>query len=177
MSYDQDNVLERALRNNELDKFLVGEPFYFMETKDDNDEPQNVIVSIALLFLPYIRATGDSNFPLKFTLALIKMLENYPDRNRAIYMAQRWVWGYRYCLSQKHVKPQGPYADLFECNMNAVATVLKQQLEANKADLMTDTRWAGQSWNSNNGLWEPMMDAALIVRDELGGPDFVPSNM
>lgn len=55
MSYHQNNVLFLALANNELDKFLVGEPYYFIETKDDNDEPQNVITAFKLLFMPYWR--------------------------------------------------------------------------------------------------------------------------
>ncbi|SOQ13822.1 hypothetical protein [Pseudomonas syringae group genomosp. 3] len=60
MSYDKDNVLFLALQNDELDRFLVGEPFYFLETKDDNDEPQNVPVALRLLFLPYWREVRET---------------------------------------------------------------------------------------------------------------------
>lgn len=177
MSYDQDNVLFLALANDEFDKFLVGEPFYFLETKDDNDEPQNVIIAFKLLFVPYWREIGDPAFPAQFAQALLKMLDTYPDQNRAIYMAQSWLWCYRYCLSKKYAQPEGIYAGLFEFDMSAVATALKTQLETNKPALIADTRWAGAAWNSQNGLWEPLMREALAVRDELGGPDFVPSNI
>ncbi|RMP15882.1 hypothetical protein ALQ28_04815, partial [Pseudomonas syringae pv. delphinii] len=95
MSYDKDNVLFLALQNDELDRFLVGEPFYFLETKDDNDEPQNVPVALRLLFLPYWREVRDPFFPEQFTQALLKLLRSYPDQNRAIYMAQWWVFCYR----------------------------------------------------------------------------------
>lgn len=45
MSYNLGNVWLSALANDELDKFIVGEPFYFQEAKNDSDEPQNVIAA------------------------------------------------------------------------------------------------------------------------------------
>jgi hypothetical protein len=66
---------------------------------------------------------------------------------------------------------------LFEIDMSAVALALQVQLEANKAALVVDTRWAGAAWNSQHGLWDPLMRTALVVRDKLGGPDFVPFNI
>lgn len=176
MSYDPDNVLALALAYGELDKFLAGEPFYFLETKDANDEPQNVVIAIKLLILPYWRTVADLDFPERFACALVKMLNDYPDRNKAIYMAENWLWGYRYCLRQKILKPDGVFAGLFEYDMSLVAAVLKQHLEANKSALVADTRWAGQPWNSDKGLWEPLMRSAIDVRDALGGPDYVPAN-
>jgi hypothetical protein len=157
MSTHLDNVLLLALAYDELDKFLVGEPFYFQEAKNDYEEPQNI-------------------FPARFVAAFLKLLATYPDRNRAIYAAAGWVWYYRYCLSQKREEPEGLYAELFEIDMGAVALALQRQLEINKAALILDTRWAGGSWNSENGLWEPLMRTALNVRDKLGGPDYVPAN-
>jgi hypothetical protein len=108
---------------------------------------------------------------------LLKILATYPDRNRAIYAVAVWVWYYRFCLSKKHAQPQGLYAGLFEVDMSAVALALQGQLEANKAALVVDTRWAGAAWNSPHGLWDPLMRTALVVRDKLGGPDFVPFNI
>lgn len=177
MSEGQNNVLALALANNELDKFLVGEPFYFFETKDDNDDPQNVVVAFDLLILPYWREACDPLFPQFFAAALLQMLKTYPDTNRAIYMAHRWIWYYQSCLSEKRMKPAGLYTDIFEFDLTSVASVLKEKLEANKTDLITDTRWAGAEWNSKRGLWDPLIRTAIGVRDKLGGPDFVPSNV
>jgi hypothetical protein len=177
MSTHLDNVLLLALANNELDKFLVGEPFYFQEAKSDNDEPQNVAAAFDLLVLRYWQETRNPQFPGRFVAALLKILTNYPDRNRAIYAAAVWVWYYRFCLSKKHATPDGLYADLFEIDMSVVALALQKQLESNKAALVIDTRWAGAVWNSQNGLWDPLMRTALVVRDKLGGPDFVPANI
>lgn len=177
MTYDPNNVLALALANDELDKFLVGEPFYFLETKDENDEPQNVPVAFKLLILPYWREIGDPDFPEQFVQALLKMLRTYPDRNRAIYMAQRWLLCYRYFLSEKHSEPTGLYAGLFEIDMSPVATELKAQMEANKKELMADTRWAGEPSSSQNGLWDPMVRTALRILHQFGGPDQVPSNI
>lgn len=176
MSYDKDNVLFLALQNDELDRFLVGEPFYFLETKDDNDEPQNVPVALRLLFLPYWREVRDPSFPAQFTQALLKLLRSYPDQNRAIYMAQWWVFCYRYSLAQKAKDPEGIYAGLFDVDMGPVSAELKSRLEANKESLMADTRWAGVEWNSDNGLWGPLLRSALRLRDKFGGPDYVPEN-
>ncbi|MCW1247669.1 hypothetical protein OC610_24855 [Pseudomonas sp. SAICEU22] len=177
MSANLDNVLLLALANDELDKFLVGEPFYFQEAKNDNAEPQNVVAAFDQLVLRYWQQTHDIQFPGRFVAALLKILATYPDRNRAIYVAAVWVWYYRFCLSKKQAQPGGLYADLFEIDMGAVALALQRQLELNKAELVQDTRWAGASWNSQNGLWGPLMRTALVVRDKLGGPDFVPANL
>lgn len=176
MSYDTNNVLFLSLVNDEFDKFLAGEPFYFFETKNDEDEPQNVSVAFRLLFLPYWRDIGDPDFPAQFVQALMKLLTTYPDRNKAIYMTQRWLFCYQYYLSKKRAEPNGLYAGLFEVDMTPVCTELKAQLEANKAALMADTRWAGEAWSSQSGLWGPMVDTALRIRDKFAGPDHVPSN-
>jgi hypothetical protein len=177
MSKNLDNVLLLALANNELEKFIVGEPFYFQEAKNDNDEPQNVIAAFNQLVLRYWLDSRDSSFPSRFVSALIAVLHTYPDQNRAIYAASDWVWYYRYCLSKKYAQPQGMYADLFDVDLNQVASVLKQKLEENRADLCGDTRWAGVGWNSKRGMWDPLIRTAIGVRDKLGGPDFVPSNL
>lgn len=166
-------MLLLALANNELDKFLVGELSYFQEAKSDNDEPQDVVAAFDLLVVRYWQETRDPQFPGKFVAALLTILATYPDRNRAIYAAAVWVWYYRFCLSKKHATLNGLYADLFEIDMGTVALALQKQLESNKPALVTDTRWAGAGWNSQNGLWDPLMRTALVVRDKLGGPDFV----
>lgn len=69
-----------------------------------------------------------------------------------------------------------PYADLFEVDLGAVALALRRQLEACKAALVADTRWAGNGHNSHDGLWGPLLRTALVVRDRLGRPDFVPAD-
>jgi hypothetical protein len=173
----QDDPIAQILANDELDKFLVGEPFYFLETKNDNDEPQNVVAAFDQLLVPYWCETRDASFPARFVAALLTILATYPDRNRAIYIAHDWVWYYRFCLNKKRAQPDGLYAELFEIDMGGVAVALKRQLEINKADLIADTRWAGAAWNSQNGMWDPLMRTALMVRDKLGGPDFVPANI
>ncbi|RAU47869.1 MULTISPECIES: hypothetical protein [unclassified Pseudomonas] len=175
MNNAPDDILAIALTNAELDKFLVGEPFYFFETKDDNDDPQNVVVAFDLLFMPYFRA-GDKLFQAAFINSLAKILETYPDRNRAIYMAQRWIWYYRFCISKRNSQPQGVYAALPDIDLTAPSIVLKRQMEVNKTELVNDTRWAGAPWNSKQGLWEPLVRTAVHVRDTLGGPDYVPDN-
>lgn len=176
MSHGQDDVLLLALANNELDKFLIGEPFYFQEAITDNDEPQNVIAAFDLLILRHWRGTSDIRFADRFVAALLSILSAYADRNRAIYVASEWVWYYRHCLNKKRTQPEGEYGDLFEIDLGPVAAALKQQLEEHRPGLSSDTRWAGQTWNSPDGLWTPLMRTALSVRDKLDGPDFVPRN-
>lgn len=177
MSTIQDDVLLLALANNELDKFLVGEPLYFLEAKHDNDEPQNVVAAFDQLLVPYWRETRDACLPERFVDALLAILSTYHDRNRAIYIAHDWVWYYRFCLNKKRGKPDSLYTALFEVDMSSVASALKQQLEINKTNLIADTRWAGAAWNSHNGMWGPLMLTALMVRDRLDGPNFVPANI
>lgn len=171
-----DDILVRAIANNELEKFMIGEPPYFFEAKCDNEEPQNVSQAFDSLVVPYWKRTKDADFPVKFTTALVNLLNAYPDKNRAIYVAHDWVWYYMYCLNKKRKQPSGHYGDLFEIDLDLVATSLKKLLEANKQNLIADQRWAGATWNSKNGMWESLLRTSEAVRDNLGGPDFVPAN-
>lgn len=177
MKNNLDNVLLIALSDDALDKFIVGEPFYFQEAKTDTDEPQNVIAAFDLLVLNYWTKTKDETFPGKLEAAMLKALATYPDKNRAIYAVSDWIQYYCYCLIQKKSNPNGVYRELFEMDTDRVAGALKHELEVNKAELITDTRWAGALWNSKQGLWEPLMRTALGVRDKYAGPDFVPNNL
>ena len=177
MKDNLDNVLLIALADDALDKFIVGEPFYFLEAKTDTQEPQNVRAAFDLLVLDYWNKTNDEKFPSQLATAMLKALETYPDKNRAIYVVSDWVVYYSYCMTLKKSKPTGQYRELFEMDTARIARALKHELEANKADLITDTRWAGESWNSQQGLWEPLMRMALGVRDKFEGPDFVPNNL
>jgi hypothetical protein len=177
MKNNLDNVLLIALADDALDKFIVGEPFYFEEAKADTKEPQNVRDAFDLLVLDYWTKTRDETFPGKFATAMLKALKTYPDKNRAIYAVAYWIQYYQYCLTQKKSNPNGQYRELFEMDSAGVAGELKHELEVNKAELITDTRWAGESWNSKQGLWEPLMRMALGVRDKFKGPDFVPNNL
>ncbi|KLU25909.1 hypothetical protein EOS_12345 [Caballeronia mineralivorans PML1(12)] len=169
------DVLARAQANNELDKFLTGESPYFFEARIDNDEPQNVSAAFDLLVLPYWKRTGDLNFPARLFGSLADLLQSYPDKNRAIYVAHDWIWYYLYCLVGKRTQPNGVYGDIFEADLNALAAVLKAELESNKQSLIGDTRWAGATWNSTNGMWGPLLyvSEAVVKR---GGPNFVPDN-
>ncbi|MEN4748795.1 hypothetical protein ABEH28_03280 [Pseudomonas sp. Ps21-P2] len=176
MTDNLDNVLLIALADGALDKFIVGEPFYFQEAKVDTQEPQNVMAAFNLV-LDYWMRTKDETFPGEFAAAMFKALESYPDKNRAIYAVSDWIQHYYYCITQKKANPNGKYGELFELDTAGVAGALKHELEVNKADLITDTRWAGESWNSRQGLWEPLMREALGVRDKFEGPDFVPDNL
>lgn len=176
MTTEQKNVLELSLRNDEFDKFLVGEPFYFLETKDDNNDPQNVIVAFDMLIMPQFKARNTA-LAERFVQALLSLITDYPDRNRAIYMASNWVWCYRYLLEKKQMQLDGQYAALPIIDLSAVADALKSSLEEQKEELMADSRWAGALWNSHHGLWEPLIRTARHVRDKLGGPDFVPKDI
>lgn len=170
------NSLVRAISNNDLMKFLVGEPPYFFEAKSENEEPQNVSQAFDSLVVPYWKHTKDVNFPGNFVASLFNALNVYPDRNRAIYVAHDWIWYYTYCLNKKKAQPTGYYGDLFEVDLSNVASLLKSLLESNKTQLINDERWGGASWNSKSGMWGVLLRTSEAVRDKLGGPDFVPTN-
>lgn len=148
------------------------------EAKNENDEPQNVVAAFDQLIMPYWRQTHDASFPTRFVSALLKMLAGdlSIDRARAIYIAHDWVWYYRFCQDKQRKQPQGPYGDLFD-RIWAVRRGAQAPVESHKAELVADTRWAGAAWNSPDGMWTPLMRSAVMVRDTLGGPDFVPANI
>ncbi|WP_331716187.1 hypothetical protein [Pseudomonas trivialis] len=79
-------------------------------------------------------------------------------------------------MAKYHKALQCFFCDLIDCT-GAVALALQKQLESNKTALVIDTRWAGAVWNSQNGLGAPLMRTARVVRDKLGGRDFVPATI
>lgn len=176
MTSTEDNLLARAIANDEIDQFLVGEPPYFFETRGENEEPQNVSQVFDSCVLHYWRQTKDDSFPAKIFSALANVLNTYPDRNRAIYVAHDWIWYYLYCLNKKKTQPSGYYGDLFDIDLTSLASLLKVMLETNKDSLSADKRWAGASWNSKNGMWDALLRISEAVKDKLGGPDFIPAN-
>ena len=176
MTLISNDILVRAIASNELEKFLIGEPPYFLEAKNDNEEPQNVSQAFDSLIIPYWKRTKNVGFPLEFLRALINLIDAYPDKNRAIYVVHDWIWYYLFCLGKKRVQPFGHYGDLFEIDLGELAALLKKCLEDNKRGLIADQRWAGGLWNSKNGMWEALLRTSEAVRDKLNGPDFVPAN-
>lgn len=89
-------------------------------------------------------------------------------------MAQRWIWCYCYCLANKEAQPDGPYAALPKIDLSAVSDILKRRLVKRRAELTADQCWTGAAWNSEAGLWDPLVRTAHHVRDKLNGPDYVP---
>jgi hypothetical protein len=173
---DSKNILEQAISNNELDKFLVGESPYFVESRNDNEEPQNVAQAFDQLVLPYWRHSSDKNFPERLFSKLADLLVTYSDKNRAIYVAHDWIWYYLYCRAKKSSHPDGYYSDLFDFDITPLTSLLKAVVENNKQNLIEDKRWAGAPWNSKDGMWGALLRISLAIRDQLGGPDFVPAN-
>ena len=172
----QHDLIQRALNNDELDRFVVGEPFYFLEARVDNEEPQNIPQAFDQLLLPHWREGRDPLLWQRWIAGMLKALRDHPDANRAIYSVANWLWYYHHCLGKKRAQPDGSYADLPELDLGAVALALQLCMAERKDELITDTRWAGAAWNSPQGIWVPLLRLARAVRDNLAGPDFVPVN-
>jgi hypothetical protein len=169
------NLLTRALANNELGKFLIGEGEYFYNAPNDNDEPQNIRAAFDLAVAPYWSRTKDALLPSRLFGALEVLLTSHPDKNRAIYVTYGWIWYYAYCLAKRRARPDGTYSDLFEVDLRTLASVLKAETELSKKSLAQDVRWAGAGWNSVDGLWAPVVRTARVIA-KLTGLDVVPSN-
>ena len=172
----QDDLIQRALDHDEMDRFVVGEPFYFLEARVDNEEPQNIPQAFDQLLLPHWREGRDPLLWQRWIAGMLKALRDHPDANRAIYSVANWLWYYHHCLGKKRAQPDGSYADLPELDLGAVALALQLCMAERKDELITDTRWAGAAWNSPQGIWAPLLRLARAVRDNLAGPDFVPVN-
>lgn len=163
-----------AIQRNQVAQFLVGDPPYFIDGKNDNEEPQNVNHAFNLVVFAAWSESKNPRVPDSFVVGLLDLLSVYPDSNKAIYVACDWIWFYSYCLSDKRRNPGSAYMDLFDIQLEEVALVLRQRLESGKESLAMDRRWAGAEWNSQDGLWTPLVRQAVAVRDQLGGVDFVP---
>lgn len=172
----QDDLIQRALDHDEMDRFVVGESFYFLEARVDNEEPQNIPQAFDQLLLPHWREGRDPLLWQRWIAGMLKALRDHPDANRAIYSVANWLWYYHHCLGKKRAQPDGSYADLPELDLGAVALALQLCMAERKDELITDTRWAGAAWNSPQGIWVPLLRLARAVRDNLAGPDFVPVN-
>lgn len=175
MSSLDKTLLIHALERNEVDKFIVGEQPYFVPAKVEKEEPQNIIQAFDLVLYPYWLATKDGDLPGKIENAFLSLIDNYHDRNRAIYCVITWIWYYKYCESKKIAQLAGYYSNLFELKLDTVSNRLRKALEENRTELIADQRWAGGTWNSDNGMWLPLTRVATVVREKLSGPDFVPS--
>ena len=172
----QDDLIQRALDHDEMDLFVVGEPFYFLEARVDNEEPQNIPQAFDQLLLPHWREAGDPLLWQRWIAGMLKALRDYPDVNRAIYGVANWLWYCHDCLGKKRAQPEGSYANLPELDLSAVALALQLRMAERKDELIADIRWAGAAWNSPQGIWVPLLRLATALRDKLGGPDFVPAN-
>ena len=170
---DQTDLAHKAIVANELPKLLIGDPPYFFDSKTDEIRPQNFQQVLDRILLPYWSSTHDPDLPSQFLSSLMTLLQNYTDRNKALFAVSSWIWCYRSCVSRKEEQPAGFYAALFEVDLSPAAELLRRKLEECKQDLLTDTRWAGASWNSQAGLWEPIVRTAQVVRDKLNGPDYI----
>lgn len=166
---------DQALRKNELHRYVAGEPPYFVHTQSDNPEPQNVVQAFDTQVYPYWLRTHDAQLPDLLADALVRMLKEHPDPNRAVYLACTWLWYLRNCEDKRDKAPQGHYKDVPPMDLSDVALLLQRRASERSAELAQDTRWAGASWNSDNGLWGPIVKTTTFIRDHLKGPDAVPT--
>lgn len=158
-----------AIKNGEVTKFLAGEPPYFIDAKNDNEEPQNVNDAFKLVIFAAWQESYDPKVPDAFSAGLTELLCSHQDSNKAIYLACGWLWFYAYCLKDKKENVGSVYKDLFEIDLELLALTLRNALEANESPLRSDKRWAGAEWNSQEGLWAPLVRLAITIRDQLGG--------
>ena len=170
-------IFLEIIRKKEVAKFLAGDPPYFVDAKNDNEEPQNVTEAFNLVVFAAWEKFKDPSIPASFLSGLYDLLNTHPDRNKAIYVSCDWLWFYRYCLNDRVRNQDSAYEDIFEIDLGGVASLLRYLLEENKISLQQDHRWAGAEWNSQHGLWSPLLRQAIAVRDKLGGPDFVPRSV
>lgn len=174
----QGNLLNNALAAGEMAKFLIGDPPYFFEAKSDNPEPQNVQEAFDLQITRYWAIVRDPSLPSSFVDGLGALLDTYPDRDKAIYVVNNWLYTYFAAHDKKRTQaPLGIYSELFDVDLSPVTDRMRIKLLSNRSTLISDTRWAGALWNSPNGLWGPIVRTAKVIREKLNGPDYLPQNV
>ena len=162
-----------ALENDELDMFLAGEGVYCFPSRDF-EEPNSYSIQDSWnhWIMPFVYEDEIEDFNYKFCKALIKILEEDPDKNKALYIATSNIENYYYEVDwyrnrlnrNVKIKPE----------INEVIPKIRQMLLDNKENLKKDKRWAGADWNAEGGgLWIPIIRNLKAINEKYNGPDFL----
>lgn len=156
------NLFEKALASQEVEKFFLGEDGYFIEDVSGYIEPQCVSVALRAHLIPYTEINPEAWGVVEKKLIQLLSLPN--DKNKTLYVVMDWIF---YCQEyflecMARGKINGPLIDL-----SKLAAMIDFSMKENQSSLSRDFRWAGGSWNSDAGLWVPMNRSIDKIKSRL----------
>lgn len=162
----QNKAIRKAILNNQLDLFLIGRGGYRISGSTDLPLPNDFNLCWRSEIIPYSHLAG-SEFARQLGSSLFELLNFEPDINLGLYALSAHLNWYYFFRSQELVR--------FELDLEGLAEKFKERLYDRKELLIQDNRWAGVGWNSEFGLWEPVVNTAKFIKKAYNGIDFEPN--
>ncbi len=159
--------IQTAIDRNELPLFLKGVNDYKVIGRSDMNEPNDYLACWEQEIIPYSK-TNSEILAKTIPSALAILLNDKSDIDCNIYTVVNHIFWYYYFKNKQTIS--------FEISLNEISRQLKETLLSNKQNLRTDKRWGGAEWNSESGLWEPIIRVAVAIKDQYQGIDFMPEN-
>lgn len=155
------NKFQQSLINNELSNLICGEGEYFIFDREAGGHwPMGSYKS-------YVEPNLlNGILPVEFWEQLYLCFDRVDDLNIFLDNLVAYFIPYYNCLD----------SDLKKLRVTNTPAVIihkiKEILQLNKENLLTDLRGTGSEWNTKTGLWGGITSNLLIIRKR-GGPNFL----
>jgi hypothetical protein len=142
--------------------FISGEQPYFFGSPHGGDDPQNAFGGYSSQFYEIVSALQRGEVvDLTVFETFFRELRDYllleADPNKQLYITIDWIWTFLDRLNE--IPPEAidrvqPIFGMIE--RNAFVSLFRAELVRGEHRLLHDQRWAGATWNSDNGLFGPL---------------------
>lgn len=155
-----ENKFEKALKNNEINDFINGNGEYFVLDREYGGH--SCLGSYKLFVEPYLYK-NNSFFEMFFWKELGHIFINEKDKN--IFLDNLVGYLIPYYSEKSDIRKENTPSSIIE--------IIRSYIDNNKNSLKMDKRGSGIEWNSNQGLYESILQNLEIILKR-GGPDFIP---
>jgi len=155
--------IEKALGKSELVNFLRGDNNYKLHQRNENADINDFMYCWDSEIIPFSKL--NNSIGTKLGDALYDLLLDVNNVEINIYTTVNTLFWYYYHRNNGRID--------FNIPLCSIEKKLKEQIKLNKNKLTSCQKWAGETWNSNDGLWSPIQKIAVKIRDEYHGINFV----
>jgi len=142
-------MIEEAIKKGELHLFLIGKGEYKCHGRSDYPDPTDYLACWEKEIIPYFNENNSIESVLRLYNSIIMLFDYANDINLGLYSIAAHIEWCNYFEKGKKIQ--------FSLDWKSIAEKLKLAVEINKERLIADKRWAGAEWNSNQGLYEPII--------------------
>jgi hypothetical protein len=160
------NLIIKAIEKDEFDLFLMGYGNYRCQGSSDLWEPNDFVLCWNTEIIPYANTGKNDILEKKMMDALYKLSNREKDINLEVYTIILTINWYYFYKSQNRID--------FKMDLVDFSILLKDKLKRQKDKLQKDYRWGGEKWNSNDGLWEPLINTLTFIINKYDGINCIP---